>query len=150
MVDTCVRTHAYCLTNAPFLSSPPSVFVLIFTSNQPNNQKRCHFYQLQQLSNNEQAQKLGYVGLMYLVGQPVSVMREKSEIWEASRLRVAMPIRLASGHLCYDKMLVRQIFAVALLVHGRTASRLFDEYGTYSKSHTNPQTHTTTTTRVNH
>ena len=76
---------------------------------------------------------------MYLVGQPVSVMREKSEIWEASRLRVAMPIRLASGHLCYDNMLVRQIFAVALLVHGRTASRLFDEYGTYSKSHTNTQ-----------
>ena len=79
----------------------------------------------------EKSQKLGFVGIIYLVGQSWTVFRDRNEVWETSRLRVAMPLRMASGHMCFDDIRVKKFMALAVMVHGRSMSRTFGEVGTF-------------------
>ena len=86
---------------------------------------------MQQMAIDEKSQKLGFVGIMYLVGQAWTVLRDRNEVWDLSRLRVAMPLRLASGHMCFDDINVKKIMALAVMVHGRSISRTFGAVGTF-------------------
>ena len=86
---------------------------------------------MQQMAIDEKSQKLGFVGIMYIVGQPWTVLSDRYEVWDLARLRVAMPLRLASGHLCFDDVNAKRIMALSVMIHGRSGSRLFGAFGTF-------------------
>ena len=84
------------------------------------------------LARDEEAQKRGVVGVMYMVEQPnVLVASNRQELWETTRLRAACPLRFCAQHMCTDNQHLKVLLAFGMLVMGtHTRARHRDHFGT--------------------
>ena len=87
------------------------------------------------LVREEEAQKRGVVGVMYMVEQPDSLVTgNRHELWEMTRLHVACPLRFLAQHMCTDSPHLKALPTFGLLVMGtHTRARHRDHFGTLGR-----------------
>jgi hypothetical protein len=84
------------------------------------------------VEDDEEAQKLGVVGIAYLVGAGLNLDPQK--LRKTAKLRNAIPIRLICSHLCYNDPLLVPIISLSMFLMGtHTRLRFRAHYGSHEE-----------------
>jgi hypothetical protein len=83
------------------------------------------------LAQDEETQKRGVVGVMYMVEQPDALLAGNPQAhWETTRLRAACPLRFCAQHMCTDNPHLKGMLIYGMLVMGTlTRARHRDHFG---------------------